>query len=169
MRKIKNSREHDMERVEAYIVKEHNGVRSQLSETEEKRITQNVMMQFYELFLNEDEIPYIMCGNKRDVDILKLMAIIESYPITALNFKVVNYKILLESNNYVEVQLEFITGYITLSIASELKSDIDILERINRELVLRRGINQDDIDTQNMFYHHYQLAKKELSYIDIST
>lgn len=58
--------------------------------------------------------------------------------------------------------MELTTGYICLSTSSNSEDDFRILDQINRELILCRGVTQEDIGKKSVVYYHYEVAKQEM-------
>lgn len=153
-----NSREVSMRKVEEFIEKNYKGVKKQFFPSDEQILVQNILVQFHELFWDKDDISYLENG---EVDFETLKNKIESSSKEDWGLKTSLYEVILPSGKSAEVTMELITGYISLSTASSLESDIEIVNQIYRELVLCRGITQKDIDEKNMIYYHYEVAKKE--------
>lgn len=153
-----NSREMSMRKVEKYIELNFKGSKIQLSCMEEEIFIQNVLMQFYELIFDKEDIPYL---ENAQLDLDTMYYIIKEIPKDKICLKPSFYEVVLQSGAIVQIQLELITGYISLSTGSNVKNDIESLHKIERELVICRGITQEDIDKKSMIFYHYQLAKRD--------
>lgn len=151
------SRKCDMKKVEGYLKTKYYGVKKYLPEIDEAIFLENVIIQFFESLLPKDMIPYLENGK---IDLNALKDIIGSDSSIKKRLKISVYDIGLQSGAAAEIKLELATWYISLSTESELQADIDMVNRIESELILCRGITPEDIEKKNMFYYHYQMAKK---------
>ncbi|MDE6312075.1 MAG: hypothetical protein K2M46_00335 [Lachnospiraceae bacterium] len=153
------SREADMRKVEQFIETNYKGIKRQLSSIDREIIVKNVLLQFRELFWNKEDISYLENGA---VDTEALFNKIENYPKENFELKTSLYEVILQSGAIVQIEMELTTGYICLSTSSNSEDDFKMLDQMNNELILCRGVTQEDIDKKSMIYYHYEVAKKEM-------
>ena len=153
------SREADMRKVEQFIETDYKGIKRQLSSIDREILVKNVLLQFRELFWDKKDIFYL---ENAAVDSEALFNKIENYPKENFDLKTSLYEVILHSGAIVQIEMELTTGYICLSTSSNSEDDFRILDQINRELILCRGVTQEDIGKKSMIYYHYKAAKQEM-------
>lgn len=144
--------------VEKYIIKVLSGKRVDLETDDLQTFKLNVLIQFYNYFLKKDEIPYDADSN---VGAFKLQEacrqkLNEDFPI-----QLAAYEVPLQSGEVLLIEIDFFTGYISLSTDSDNPEDFHQVDEIYNELIILQGITQKDIEEKTTFYYAYISAIKE--------
>lgn len=144
--------------IEKYITKVLSGKKVDLETDDLQTFKLNVLIQFYNYFLKKDEIPYDANSN---VDAFKLQEacrqkLNEDFPI-----QLAAYEAPLQSGEILLIEMDFFTGYISLSTDSDNPEDLHQVDEIYNELIILLGITQKDIEEKNIFYYAYISAIKE--------
>lgn len=144
--------------VEKYITKVLSGKKIDLETDDLQTLKLNVLIQFYNYFLKKDEIPYDANSN---VDAFKLQEacrqkLKEDFPI-----QLAAYEVPLQSKEVLLIEMDFFTGYISLSTDSDNPEDFHQVDEVYNELIILQGITQKDIEEKTTFYYAYISAIKE--------
>lgn len=157
-----NSHEANMQKVEQFIETNYKGIKKPLSSIDRELLVKNVLMQFRELFWDKKDISYLENGAVDSEDLFNKIA---NYPKENFDLKTSLYEVILRSGTIAQIKMELTTGYISLSTNSNLQDDIEMLNQIERELILCRGVTQEDVDNKSMIYYHYEATKKNIDKI----